>query len=287
MTNINFKTYNQLALDIRSSIQYIPLGIDLVVGIPRSGMIPAYMIGQFLNLKVASLDEYLNEIETSNGERPLKTVGGLASKRKVLIVDDSINSGVSLQKVKEKLAKYKNEDFFTYYAVYATEKSKNMVDIYGAICDQPRIFQWNYLNHAILSQACVDIDGVLCVDPTEEENDDGEKYINFILNAKPLYLPKYKIMALVTSRLEKYRRQTEEWLSKNGVIYGELFMLDLPNKEERVRLNNHGDFKAKIYSKLETSVLFIESNQKQAEKIAKLTNKPVVCVSNDEFLVIN
>jgi uncharacterized HAD superfamily protein len=31
-----------------------------------------------------------------------------------------------------------------------------------------------------LKKACFDIDGVLCADPLPEQNDDGEKYINFL-----------------------------------------------------------------------------------------------------------
>lgn len=63
----------------------------------------------------------------------------------------------------------------------------------------------------------MDIDGVLCADPTPEENDDGEKYRHFLLNTPPLFIPKVTIGTLVTSRLEKYRPETEAWLQKNHV----------------------------------------------------------------------
>ena len=45
--------------------------------------------------------------------------------------------------------------------------------------------------------------------PTKEQNDDGPEYVSFLLNAVPLYLPGSKIGTLVTSRLEKYRVETE------------------------------------------------------------------------------
>lgn len=35
-----------------------------------------------------------------------------------------------------------------------------------------------------LLKTCFDLDGVFCVDPTWEENDDGEKYRKFILYRK-------------------------------------------------------------------------------------------------------
>ncbi|MDR1591400.1 MAG: FkbM family methyltransferase [Prevotellaceae bacterium] len=146
------------------------------------------------------------------------------------------------------------------------------------------MFQWNYMNHGYIEQSCFDIDGVLCVDPTEEENDDGDKYRRFILNAKPLYIPHYNIYALVTSRLEKYRKETEEWLKKNNVQYKHLYMLDLSSKEERIRLNAHAKFKAEIYRRLDDTVLFYESNLSQAHEIAKITQKAVFCVETDELI---
>lgn len=280
MTTIIFKTYSDLTLDIRRAISKIPRDIDLVVGVPRSGMIPAYMIGAFLNLPVLSLDEYLNNIKSFSGNRSIKSSADI---KKVLIVDDSVNLGNALNNVKKGLDLKKAPHSYVFFAAYATENGKNLVDIYAASCEHPRIFQWNYLYHDLLLQSCVDIDGVLCVDPSEEQNDDGEKYINFILNAEPLYIPNYKIKALVTSRLEKYRKQTEEWLRKHNVQYEHLYMLDLKSKEERIKQSAHAKFKAKVYSELTECILFIESERKQAIEIADLTKKAVICLSTDEF----
>jgi len=135
-----------------------------------------------------------------------------------------------------------------------------------------------------IQKSCFDIDGVLCVDPTEAENDDGEKYRAFLRDAKPLYIPRYKIYALVTSRLEKYRGETEEWLAKHGARYERLYMLDLPSKEERIRLNMHAKFKAKVYKELRETSLFYESETSQARQIARLTKKAVFCVATDELI---
>ena len=167
-----------------------------------------------------------------------------------------------------------------YAAVYAVEKSKDMVDYFFAICPYPRIFEWNYLNHCLCANWAYDIDGVLCEDPTEEENDDGDKYRHFLLNAKPLYIPKFKIAVLCTSRLEKYRSETEAWLKNNDVQYGELYMLNLPSKEARIAQKAHTKVKIDIYKKRKDLTLFIESSSTQAELIAKTTHKDVICVEN-------
>ena len=49
----------------------------------------------------------------------------------------------------------------------------------------------------------------------------------------------------------------------------------------RIALNAHALFKAQIYSYLSQCLLFVESNAKQAEKIATMTEKQVICTEND------
>ncbi|MDR2510110.1 MAG: hypothetical protein LBC77_05655 [Spirochaetaceae bacterium] len=266
-------------MDIKRNIHKIPDRTKLVVGVPRSGMIPAYMIGLILNIKVCSLDEFVHNIEPSNGLRPINTEEG-----SILIIDDSCGSGASMSAVKEKIrsAGINNPDI-KYAAVYCKGGSEAALDIALTTLEFPRIFEWNYMNHSYIEYACFDIDGVLCVDPTEEENDDGEKYKNFILNAKPLYIPKYRVYALVSSRLEKYRTETAAWLEKHNVRYQHLYLLDVPSKEHRQRFNMHAKFKAGVYAELKNAVLFYESERAQAAEIAVLTQKPVFCTATDEY----
>ena len=56
---LKFRSFPDMARVIRRHIRQIPQDIDLIVGVPRSGMIPAYMIALFLNKKVCSLPEFL------------------------------------------------------------------------------------------------------------------------------------------------------------------------------------------------------------------------------------
>lgn len=280
----NYKNYNDLKLDILKNIKRINFNIDLIVGVPRSGIIPAYMLGAFLHKPVKTLDEFVNNIETTKGDR-MKNIP--ENYKDVLILDDSVNLGNSLNRVKSKTIGLDKKYNIKYAAIYATDESKNLVDFYFEILNQPRVFEWNYLKSGFSKNWCFDIDGVLCVDPTEEENDDGEKYRNFLLNAKPLYLPKNKIGAIATSRLEKYRKETETWLAKNNILYDKLYMLNLPSKEERIKQKAHTKTKIEAYKENPSLSLFIESNRKQAEIIAKETLKPVICVETGEFFLFD
>ena len=68
-------------------------------------------------------------------------------------------------------------------AIYALGATKHKVDIYFELCEQPRMFEWNYMHHWALEYCCMDIDGVVCEDPALFQNDDGKKYLDFIENA--------------------------------------------------------------------------------------------------------
>jgi uncharacterized HAD superfamily protein len=125
----------------------------------------------------------------------------------------------------------------------------------------------------------MDIDGLLCVEPTPEENDDGNRYEQFLRQAYPFHIPTVPVATLVSSRLEKYRAQTEDWLGRHGVQYGELCLLDLPSAAERRRLQAHVPFKAAVYRSKSSASLFLESDLAQAEAIAQRSGKAVICTS--------
>lgn len=138
------------------------------------------------------------------------------------------------------------------------------------------------MHHVVMEESCVDIDRVLCLDPTGQQNDDGEAYRRFLSEALPLHATSRRIGYLVTSRLEKYRHLTEAWLKAQGIEYGRLVMLDLPSAAERRRLGAHGSFKAEFYRKSDAT-LFIESEHEQAEMIARLSGKPVLCIETNRI----
>ncbi len=278
---MNYRTISDLNQVILKHLYIIPRDIDLIVGIPRSGMFPANLLALYLNRPVTDLGSFINGHIYKAGER-----GQFFDSRqykKILIVDDSISSGSAMQKCKEQVKHLENDFNIQYCVVYAIPGTENMIDYALDIVPLPRYFQWNILNHTVLEKACMDIDGVLCVDPTPEQNDDGERYRNFVLHAQPLFIPGSKIGTLVTSRLEKYRKETETWLENNNVKYNKLVMLDLPNKEARQKANCHASHKASEY-KLNQYKLFIESTLSQALEINKITGKPVLCTENFEMI---
>jgi uncharacterized HAD superfamily protein/orotate phosphoribosyltransferase len=276
-----YRNIADLNLIILKRLSVLPRDFDLIVGIPRSGMLPANLLALYLNKPYTDIDSFLNGHIYKAGERG--QFFDVKDYRKILVVDDSIASGSAMLKCKERLKEYNSDFDLKFCAIYVIPGKEKMVDYYFEVVPLPRYFQWNVFNHTSLEKACFDIDGVLCIDPTEEQNDDGEKYLDFVLNAPPLYIPGSKIGTIVTSRLEKYREATEKWLAKNNVRYNELVMLDLPDKEARQRANSHAEHKAKTFMESQY-VLFIESSLGQALEINRITKKPVLCTENFEMI---
>lgn len=278
---MNYRTLSDLNRVILKRLSILPRDFDLIVGIPRSGMFPANLLALYLNRPIADLGSFINGHIYQTGERGRFI--DIKHFRKILVVDDSIASGSAMIRSKEQLKPFEKDFEIKYSAIYVIPGKEYLVDYAFDIVPLPRYFQWNILNHTILQKACFDIDGVLCVDPTPEQNDDGERYIDFLLHAPPLYIPGVKIGTLVTSRLEKYRKETETWLAKNGVQYEKLVMLDLPDMQARQRANCHATHKAAEY-KDHSYALFVESSPRQAAEINRITGKPVLCTENFEMV---
>lgn len=276
---MNWKSFGDLARDISKNLARIPLEVDLIVGIPRSGLMAASMLALMLNKKFCDVSAFLDNRSLQHGRTRLPSNGDLAyplQARTVLILDDSVDSGASMRSVLAELEVLREGRTFITAAIYASKPGTKAVDIYFEQVDMPRVFAWNLFHRNELAQCCVDIDGVLCNDPTHDENDDGPNYLRFLESATPLARPTYRIGHLVTSRLEKYREPTTRWLRAHGIKFDELHMLDLPTAEDRRRQGCHARFKAQVYRSIDTATLFIESDARQALEIARLSGKPVL-----------
>lgn len=285
---MHYRSISDMNDAIISNLHRLPRDIDLVVGIPRSGLLAANLLSLTANIPMTDLDSFVAGKAFSSGstKRQSALVREISDMKKVLVIDDSILSGTSMRNARTRVSASGTAAELIFSAVYGLPEARSDADFVFEALPPPRIFQWNFMHHGFLEQSCVDIDGVLCLDPTEAENDDGPAYEKFLSQARPLYGPTRKIGWLVTSRLEKYRALTEAWLTSQGIEYGELVMLDLPSKAQRQRLGAHGSFKADFYRKSD-AILFVESEHAQAATIARLSGKPVLCVETHQVVYPN
>ena len=236
---INFVSFDMLNKLLIQNLSRIPRDVDVVVGVPRSGLLLADMIACYLNKPLTDVDGVLAGKLFGAGfsNKTMNFVKNFSAVKKILVVEDSAASGNSINQVKNRLASVNVEKI--YLAALVEPRAVNTVDLYFAVVPQPRVFEWNFMHHDFLKYCCVDFDGVLCEDPTDEQNDDGEKYREFILNAAPKFIPSRPIGWIVTARLQKYSKETVSWLKKYNVQFDSLVMLNLESAQQRRALGIH------------------------------------------------
>jgi orotate phosphoribosyltransferase len=280
---MNYRSIDDLSRDTTALARELPSDIDLVVGIPRSGLLAANLLCLQLNTRMTDVQGLRDRRLLSSGYRYGGKVSGFDDIQRVLVVDDSVKTGRQMRETKAELAEMDLPFDVEYAAIYVSSTGHRHVDYWGEVIHDDRFFEWNMMHHPILKLSCVDIDGVLCRDPTPEENDDGERYVEFLQTVEPSLVPTERIGWLVTSRLEKYRPETEAWLDRHDIHYDELVMMDHESAEERRAASDHSEYKARVYTETGAK-LFIESNPRQATTIAELSKKPAFSYETNELV---
>ena len=281
MGSMNYSSVADLNADAHRFAQELP-DFDLVVGIPRSGLLAAAHLCLYLDVPMTDVDGLCEGRLIDTGER-IEEDRSFRNLDSVLVLDDSVRSGNQMTETRNRLDEQDFPFDVSYGAVYVSPQGHEYVDYWAEMIPLPRVFEWNLMHHPMLQFSCVDIDGVLCRDPTSEENDDGERYREFLTDVEPNIVPNQRIGHLVTCRLEKYRTETEQWLDEHGIQYDTLVMMDLPTKEARQEQGNHAQYKAEVYDSTDAP-LFIESDPRQAAEITRRTSTPVFCYETMEMI---
>jgi len=283
-SRINFVSIDQASIWTMEWIQTFPRRYDLIVGVPRSGMLIASLVALKLGKGLTTPELLQNggywHSSVVQDELPLD------GRNHILLVDDAMHSGNSMTKALDMIRSRFPDVQISKACLIVRDEAKSKVDLFHKVIAPPRAYEWNILHRKIASQLgngilAVDLDGVLCANCPREVDDDEELYLQWIANARPYLIPAFEIDAIVTSRLEKYRRHTEVWLKKHNVKYKELCMWDIPSKSQR-----HGQF---AQHKIEHLIrikpdIFWESAWTQSQKIWRETRIPTLCIDDMTLL---
>lgn len=279
---MNFVSTAQLYQDMEAWERQLP-EFDAVCGLPRSGLIPATYIALRRNIRLVEISDLIKQPEGAIARAWLrKSNPALKLQRpfgnRLLIVDDSSsNDSLTMRTLRLQLQNQKALQI-SYGAVYRASAA-SQVDYFYREVPMPRMFGWNWFRHWELGEALLDMDGVICEDWQQrpEQNVDPEfmEHLNF---AKPLYPPQVPVRAVVTSRLERYRRETEAWLARHNVQYERLVMHPAATPDERRKAANYAELKGQFYASDAQARLFVESDVRQARRIAAIARKPVLCI---------
>lgn len=255
---MNFRNYCQLSKDVANFCIQLPK-VDAVYGVPHTGSAVAVMVSNILHIPMVHLE---------NGKPVISKPNTKGKISKLLVIDDSIGRGSAMKRTLELL------DTDAQVITAAVYYDKKQCDYTYMHLPKPRFFEWNIMGYKMyLKDAALDIDGVLCPEPTVSEYEDPEGYRNSLKVLPVKYRPLHPVKRIITSRMEAYREITEQWLSDNGIQYKELRMS--PRENPRDRRGKHA--KDKVWQ-LKGCKLMIESNKKQAEYIGKFY--PCLCTEN-------
>lgn len=276
---LSVRTVTDMARVIAANLHRIDRSqFDCIVGIPRSGMLPASIIATHLQLPLATPEGYAAGIVHGRSGVPMER------GRRVLLVDDSCNKGRAMARAAAVL----RGASITRLAVFGPYQvdPASVCDLWFEVVRGPRVFAWNWNKHIRLPRWGFDMDGVLCRDNTKAENDDGPRYAEFLASVEPLFIPRRAIGHIVTGRAEKYRGETESWLARHGVQFESLTMTPWQSKAERMSAmkfaGGRGGWKAEQAKRLGVE-MFIESCPKQAAIIAREAGIPVFCTATQEL----
>lgn len=271
-------TVNQLNEDVKKYLlPQIPEDVGLVVAVPRDGLLPATLISLYQNIPMTDLDGVLEGRIYHTGYRLRDRPEYQRDIEAILIVDDTIYSGGTFRRAKKQLANIGIKFYFAVvFAVNPHKHRANGILDFWAREIPPALFhyEWTIGDAPLVSKrVAIDLDGILCPSPKPEQDDQGEKYLDFITHT-PAKLKPIRVGTIITGRLERWRPETEAWLKRHGIGYDELIMRSANEP-------NHARHKAINFKKM-NGIVFFESSDAQAQEIARLSRKPVIAMDTNK-----
>jgi len=270
-----FVTVDELLVWTSEWIRSFPRHYDLIVGVPRSGLLVANLIALKLGKPLTTPELFVKGRYWKSDLMDTKRV-----YKNILLVDDSTTSGETMEEAVKLLNSACKGINVTKAALIATKDSKRLVDLCYKVIPNPRIFEWNLL-HSKKGKIGSDLDGVICENCPPGIDADEEQYREWIKNAKPYLIPAFEINTILSNRLEKYRPDTEEWLAKHGVLYKQLILWDIQSKQERDA--KHAQRKVEMLLKVKPDI-FWESSFAEAKQIWVATKITTLCI--DEMILL-
>jgi orotate phosphoribosyltransferase len=245
--------------------EILPKNFDVIIGIPRGGLLIANVLACKLNTALSTPNEFINGnvwySTNSNVIQPKKY-------SRLLLIEDSIRSGHLLQQEYRRLKTHNPSLDIKCGSLFINkDQTKSNIDYYLTYQKDEEPIEWNMPTSFNMDcNVAVDLDGILCRDDNQEE---------------PLYIPSFTVKAIITGRPEKERYETEAWLKRNNVHYKKLIMYDgtVENKTQK----EVSKYKARNIIDI-NAAFYWESDVKEAALIANQAVIPVYCPSAHKII---
>ena len=278
---------NRFLNDIRrNSWKISSLNPKGIVGIPRSGVMAAVMVSEEIHVGTCSLAEFMlangqEYVFWRHGKRPIKH----NDNGPIIIMEDTCWHGSMKRSVDMLRNAFPNETFIS-CCIYLEGPCDiycpdiHLVDIRKEALSDPEhpiaLYFHNILDSYFNNLYLYDIDGVICLNPPQDT--DIEAYEDYLMHPTPLHIPSTPSgnpLTFCSYRLNKYRKLTEDFLKSQNIHVRDIIMYNAETITERNKVSP-GTYKGHVYRNSNFK-LFIESNDKEAQEICKVSGKPVYC----------
>ena len=261
---LQYITSAQRTIDTLELLPKLPHDLAAVCGVSRSGLAPAVELAMALHLPLYILSEK-GVIEPGCGYRLMGH--HKPARGPILVIDDSRGTGRSQQRAVPIARKYWPNRKLLFAVLYRNmlATTSPLPDLWVRELDDNHLFEWNLFNSPFFEgRIGYDFDGVLCRDGDHQA---------------PLHLPRRaEIPLIVTGRHRSTRAATEAWLAMWRIRVRRMIMFpggDLFAEQDGVMAVSR--YKAGHYFEARDLTLFVESDERQASEIARLTGKSVLC----------
>lgn len=270
-----YVTTAQLVHDTLALLARLPADIDAVVAVARSGLLPGTLAATNLHTPLWTVSRGEGLSDPGHGFR----MDGhqVLDPAHVLLIDDTAATGREMPAATALVRGRWPAARITRAVVYCSPQARGQVDLCAYLYSGAHYLEWNWPNAGHGMACAYDFDGILCRDFTDGEVFDEVLYRETMARIEPRFLPrKAPVPLIATMRHERHREITQDWLARHGVRCERLAMRNWEFNPARDWNEQAAAWKAARYGE-STCLLFAESDPDQAQRIAELSGRAVLC----------
>lgn len=161
----------QLAVATHELAGILPASVSGIIGIPRSGMIPASILSTLLQVPLLELGNNGEIRRLGHGSRGEAFGWACSPASHLVVVDDTVYGGRTMDRVRRQTASIRQH--LLYAAVFVLPQNADLVDVAARQLESPHLLEWNYFNSGVIvgnaadpalwGGAALDFDGVCFV----------------------------------------------------------------------------------------------------------------------------
>jgi hypothetical protein len=155
----------QLLADTLNLRTQLPEDTAAVVGVARSGMLPASLLACHLHRPLYSVGaDGLRDCGRGTRLRGALPLGP------IVLIDDTVYNGFQMRQREQLVRQHFGKQPIIRCAVYSTPQGAGAVDLIAALLPPPHYLEWNLANSGYLATTAWDLDGIIVTNHTSMSN---------------------------------------------------------------------------------------------------------------------